>query len=481
MKIGEDFNNAKNDRNYDLNNMEDRKEVLQYVKGGKAKMFPSLTEMLIGRTRIFDAKNTNLLAYTAFNYRTTFFEIYINFEKIEKEKYNFNFLQFLVYHELMHNFFRHFTRPFLEEYRKKNADLLNILEDVVINEYLCQCLKLLDKKNEKELNFNYKILQEQFPHKKLEIKNNEIMSVEQLIIQFKEEFEESEKFQNQMKKILEQMKGLDDHELSSELSKVIGEENESVGEGEGSSGSNKTQQEIKEQAAQSELKNEQIDDMVKNAIMEIIESGKMKGSQCSREEQRLFDIITKKETAFDFIKIKNIIKNALGTTPIRTYKKIHRHKEFFTGIPLKGKIFTQPKRLVFAIDTSGSVSDKEMNVMMSILFNYKKKHKDVIIDVIAWSSSLDNHYKNVNEEKEIKKMKMGSTGGTVIKFLFDCLEKEYPNEKLSVVVITDGLIDNPTYNAEIINDLYFGLTANTEAEVKTMYPLAKIVNIKIEY
>ena len=62
-----------------------------------------------------------------------------------------------------------------------------------------------------------------------------------------------------------------------------------------------------------------------------------------------------------------------------------------------------------------------------------------------------------------------------------CLAKEYPDEKLSVVVITDGEISKEIYNEEIITDLYFALTKNTEKEVKEMYPLAKIINIKSEY
>lgn len=478
-------------KEYDLLDMNDRREIIQFVKGAKAMTLPSLTEMLIGRTRILNTDIKNSIAFTAFNFKTTFFEIYLNFKMLEEKKHNFNFIVFLTFHELMHNFLRHFTRPLLEEYRKKNHILLNILQDTIINEYLIQCLNLLDKENFQHLNWNYEILQKAFPNKQLNLDTKQIYSVEELILKFKDEFEQSEKQQQQM---LEQIKNLlngegknsqggelDDHEISQQMSKIVGEENETLDEGESSSKSNLSKEQLQQETDNSEIKQQEIDDMVKSAINEIIENSKMRGTNASNEEQRLFDIVTKKETAFDFIQVKNIIKNALGTTPVRTYKNIHRHKTFFTGIPLKGKIFTKPRRLIFAIDTSGSVSQKELSAMMSILFNYKRKHKDVVIDIIAWSSSLDNCYKNVQNEKEIAKMKMGSTGGTMIKFLWDFLEKEYPEEKLSVVVITDGEIDYPKYNEEVINDLYFGLTQNNEKELKDNYPLAKIVKLRIEY
>ena len=492
MKIMENFGDSKTKKEYSLLDLGDRREIIQFIKGSKAMSLPSLTEMLIGRTRILNTDKKDSLAFTAFNFRTTFFEIYLNFEMIEEKKYDFNFVTFLTFHELMHNFFRHFTRPMLEEYRKKNHILLNILEDTVINEYLIQCLNLLSKKNLEHLNWNYEILQSAFPNKKLNLDKNQIYSVEELILKFKDEFEESEKMQKEMLNALSEAikngkigqnsgKDLDDHETSIQMSKIVGEENESIEEGESSPKSNLTKEEMSSEMQNSTIKMEEVDGMVKNAINEIIESGKMRGTQPSSEEKRLFDIITKKDTIFDFIKIKNIIKNALGVTQMRTYKRIHRHKSFFTGIPLKGKIFTKPKRLIFAIDTSGSFTKKELSISLSILFNYKKKHPDVIIDVIAWSSSLDNHYKNISNEKVIKEIVLNSTGGTVISFLWNCLAKEYPDEKISVVVITDGEISKETYNEEIITDLYFALTKNTEAEVKNMYPLAKIINIKSEY
>ena len=61
------------------------------------------------------------------------------------------------------------------------------------------------------------------------------------------------------------------------------------------------------------------------------------------------------------------------------------------------------------------------------------------------------------------------------------MEKEYPEEKLTVIVLTDGYITKESYNENIITDLYFGLTERTETAVKEMYPLSKIVNIKNEY
>ena len=120
MKIMENFGNNKTKKEYNLMDLSDRREIIQFLKGSKAMTLPSLTEMLIGRTRILNTDKKDSLAFTAFNFHTTFFEIYLNFQMIEEKKYDFNFVSFLTFHELMHNFLRHFTRPMLEEYRKKN-------------------------------------------------------------------------------------------------------------------------------------------------------------------------------------------------------------------------------------------------------------------------------------------------------------------------------------------------------------------------
>ena len=77
MKIMENFNNNnKQNKEYDLMKMDDRREIIQFVKGSKAMTLPSLTEMLIGRTRILNTDKKDSLAFTTFNFHTTFFEIY---------------------------------------------------------------------------------------------------------------------------------------------------------------------------------------------------------------------------------------------------------------------------------------------------------------------------------------------------------------------------------------------------------------------
>ena len=69
-------------KEYDLLDMDDRREIIQFIKGSKAMSLPSLTEMLIGRTRILNTDEKNSIAFTAFNFKTTFFEIYLNFKKL---------------------------------------------------------------------------------------------------------------------------------------------------------------------------------------------------------------------------------------------------------------------------------------------------------------------------------------------------------------------------------------------------------------
>ncbi len=78
MKIMENFGDSKTKKEYSLLNLNDRREIIQFIKGSKAMSLPSLTEMLIGRTRILNTDKKDSLAFTAFNFHTTFFEIYLN-------------------------------------------------------------------------------------------------------------------------------------------------------------------------------------------------------------------------------------------------------------------------------------------------------------------------------------------------------------------------------------------------------------------
>ena len=96
MKIMENFGNNKTKKEYNLMDLSDRREIIQFLKGSKAMTLPSLTEMLIGRTRILNTDKKDSLAFTAFNFHTTFFEIYLNFQMIEEKKYDFNFVSFLI-------------------------------------------------------------------------------------------------------------------------------------------------------------------------------------------------------------------------------------------------------------------------------------------------------------------------------------------------------------------------------------------------
>lgn len=475
-----------NNREYDPEIPEDRREIIQFIKGYRAMEYPSITEMLIGRTRMFDTKRN--IAFTMLNLKTAFYELYLNFSEIKAKNYDFNFVEFLTWHELVHNFLRHLTREKIIQYSKINKELVNIILDTVVNEYLTQKMNMLEPHNKPLLNWNYEILTTSFSDVEFDFKKDEIVSVDHLIDLFQKYFDSSDggagKTAIAIKKAQSRGGGagqeLDNHEQSMAGNGAGGQENEEVGEGDESPNSNMTPEELKAHKIP-DFNEADIDEMAKRVIEEMIESSKMRGTKCTDVESRLFELAVLKENQFDFIKLKNVIKNAYGGSWSRTYKTIHKHKEYFTGVPYKGRQRTKPKRAIFAIDTSGSVGTKELNYMLSTLYTYCKKNKEgVIVDLIAWSSSLDNHYRNISDYKEIPKVKMGSTGGTEIHYLWDHLAKEFPDEKLTVIVITDGYISGHKYNKDVINDLYFGLTENTEKDVRSMYPDSKIVRLKYE-
>lgn len=492
-------------KEFDLSMQEEREKIIRLLKGEKMMEFPIFSSILIGKTRVFEGKS-NAFAFTTFNYHTSYFEIYINFEMLIEYKKDGNFLSFLLWHELMHNVFRHF-RESIMEFVKKNKQLVNEILDAQVNSFLFDNMKMNLKIEEKNSSWTYGTLRKFYPKVKLDINKEDIPSAEKLLSLYKDLFnneeengeeeqgqgqgngeggEKNDNSQGKEEDEKSQMEIPDDHEASNDAQKAVDESNVDSENCKSNKFSDSEKNKII--AKQKEEKNEgpskdEIDQMAKN-IMEV-EINKALGDGLSLDsnsvEGRLVEFIKRKDNNFDTVKFNNILKKAFSSKKRKSYKKVHRHKTFFTGVSLKGKIKDKVKKGIFAIDTSGSVSQQELEQMLTSTYSFSKKNnKEIVIDVIFWSGKITNIYKNISNEEELTKIKANSTGGTNIESLFDFIEIEYEEEKnVSVVIVTDGYVYKEKV-PEIINELYFGLTENTSQDIKNKYPDSKVIKMKFE-
>ena len=105
---------------------------------------------------------------------------------------------------------------------------------------------------------------------------------------------------------------------------------------------------------------------------------------------------------------------------------------------------TPKLHLAVAVDTSGSISDKELNVMMQHLYTILQQFKDFTIDVWCCGSDVYENtfrtYKAANK-KEIADFKFESDGGNDMRKNFEFIKKHYKAEKPDVFLILSDFYD----------------------------------------
>ena len=109
------------------------------------------------------------------------------------------------------------------------------------------------------------------------------------------------------------------------------------------------------------------------------------------------------------------------------------------------------KNIKVCVDTSGSVSPEELNLYLSQIARLTKEFDNVEGELLYWSNAVTDAgpFKNI---EDLKKIHVGSTGGTDVRCVFEYLngetkvdgkyEKHKPKEMAAVIIITDGCFYN---------------------------------------
>lgn len=401
------------------------------------------------------------LAYTY--YDKLRMQIALDFDRLGGCSDKPNYALFLMYHEFMHNLLQHFTRKTIVEYRKQDANLVNIIIDFYCNDAALEMSKL---KKEEANEFTKKALaldglmtEEELEKvglihekeildlaEKFEIKDkftqplNEMVEEEVLALFFEsDKMKEYQKGQQALKQavqdLLDKMKGNGNHEAIEESFEKVAKEMGTDVEG--------------------------IKSYIESKLQAEFEDAAKSAGQGGNLAERHIKRNRKKIDILNTFKIKNVIGKRLKKDTKRTYARPYRKSDDDIKIIRKGKMKLKGDKLVVAIDVSGSVSQADLLKIYAICNGYLSKNQGEM-EVVFWSSCPIKPERDVIESvtdyNDLEKFKVHSDGGTVVEYLYTYLENKYPKES--------------SLNFVNISDFYFGSFPKLPSCVKQAYHLA---------
>lgn len=399
--------------------------------------FPFFINVLITMADISDVQKgqEQQLAYTYYDHEYERIKIHINYEKIEKTEMKENMIMFLIFHEYLHNYYYHFIR--LKKEFEECSDLANTVADYYINELLYELFRdikrqdffdkgfgIVDQKTMEEICEGYHV---KFPY------TFDDKPLEPVMYRKLKELLPPSAFKQNSNSKGNGSKGKDDidsHDVGMEKEK---ESMDKVNQ--------KRKAEGKPQISENDMQS-----LAQNK-MENVEKEIQNNQQIGRGDEAILrekEKIMKKNPFLNTLKLKNVINNKLKCNTIKTYKRISRKRDN-SEIIFKGKLKQEGRKVVVALDVSGSISDKDLKMFYEMLngFLEDKKHK-TSLDVIYWSSCKIkpevNFHQNIKDVKDLMKLKIHSSGGTEIEYLHEFIKEYYgkTKEKIVLINITDG-------------------------------------------
>ncbi|PHI06595.1 hypothetical protein [Fusobacterium polymorphum] len=464
---------------FDLSKSIGQRELLDKLFLAYRNKFPFFINLLISICEIKNVEQEHkfALAYTKLNIDSERIDIFLNFEKMQKKNFTAEEFLYLIFHELLHNYFYHFQR--FEEFDKDGySELSNIVQDYYVNAY---CNELIGEhvyknlKNKKINGINYDSISELCNFNNI----SGLPKEEELRQQWTD---------------IKLMKFL--------INNGTKKNSPSNDNGKDKNGNNKNNNTENEENLKidehslckiSEPKNEKNKNLSENSIKEIFKNkievveNELKSQNYSTTESGLFERKAdsiKPDYFLNILKLKRIIIKALGKNTEKSYKKLHRKKQG-SEIVFKGNLKTNGYKLIIGIDVSGSISEQDLNLFINMLYGLNKKKKDYLFDIIYWSNNdikkNKTYFEDISDIKEFAKKGVYSTGGTDVTEFHKYLNERY-KEPIEVINITDGYF---SYDKNLNNNIqkyHFVLTEQLSESFKNFYSgnTFDIVSIKQE-
>ena len=460
---------------FDLNKSIEQRELLDKLFLAYRNKFPFFINLLISICEIKNVEQENkfALAYTKLNIDSERIDIFLNFETMKKKEFTAEEFLYLIFHELLHNYFYHFQR--FEEFDKDGYhELSNIVQDYYVNAY---CNELIGKhvyenlKNKNIEGINYDSISEL-------CKFNNISG-----LPTSQELRQQWTDIKLMKFLINN--GIKKNNLSNDNSKNNNNNNSDNEEALKIDEHNLSKVNDSKNEKNKKLSENSIKEIFKNKI-EVIEN-ELKNQNYSTTESNLFERKAdsiKPDYFLNTLKLKRIIMKALGKNTEKSYKKLHRKKQG-SEIVFKGNLKTNGYKLIIGIDVSGSISEQDLNMFVNMLYGLNKKKKDYLFDIIYWSDNdikqNKTYFEDISDIKEFAKKKVYSTGGTDITEFHKYLNERY-KEPIEVINITDGYFYYDKNLNKNILKYHFVLTEGLNENFKDFYSenTFDIVSIKQE-
>lgn len=422
-----------------------------------SKIYPFFINMLLTICDIEDVseKYKDAMAYTYPDYINERIKIAVNWKKVAEKGFDDKELIFIIFHELLHNYFYHFTR--MKEESKISPQLANIVEDYYCNTML---FKMLNMKEDNFKKYNMDII----TYNSL----TKIAGKPLPFTDFDDAPPEPKLFKwfldncDNLKSILNLSYSIDDHNASEEMSNQSVEKCNIAKQQESNGTIPKMSKEDMDSIMEAKMNN--MEKEISSSISYSIDE-----SDLIRHKIK----ITKKDNFLNFLNLKRIISKEIAQTYVRSYKRISRTRQS-NKVIFKGKTKEFGKKILVAIDVSGSISDKELERCYEMLNGFLDKNKNnTVLDVVYWSSCkvTEKHYhQNIKSIKDLLKFKVHSSEGTDVSYLHRWIKDFYKNQYIGVINITDGYFN---YEKDIPSNVLqydFVLTEmNMEDDIITGY------------
>lgn len=194
-------------------------------------------------------------------------------------------------------------------------------------------------------------------------------------------------------------------------------------------------------------------DLVKEAYNKLTD--KQRGTLPGQVEEAI-TALTKKR-ALDW---RSMVRRGLGTIPVpyrKTKKRLNRRQP--ERITLSGRMMDRQVELVVFIDTSGSMSNRDIAY---VLAEIEQIIKDIRahVEVVLIDTKVQAVY---NRLRDVKKIKAKGRGGTSFAPAFEYLHKQgYNNRDTLAIFFTDGYGEpEDGINRYGFNNVYWVLTGET--------------------
>lgn len=140
--------------------------------------------------------------------------------------------------------------------------------------------------------------------------------------------------------------------------------------------------------------------------------------------------------------VQQWLSERMAGTELPTYSRLHR-RTALTGIPTPTRYDETLGDIVIAIDTSGSVSGKELRTMMADTVALLKAAPPANVHLLYWGSKVvrSETYNRDNLDDMLKSTKPTDGGGTDVGCVAHWITKSNINAQLCVV-FTDGYVGN---------------------------------------